>query len=304
MTRPRGVVTGDRRRLAGIRGSAGIGIRLLPLTICGFISLGGLLQSRADSLPAPLPQPPREAAITGPGVLLAAEDVHNEVVAVADKGSLRCTGTAVARDIILTARHCLPATEVRVGARFEEPRQRSAVLSTVVHPDPGIDAALLRLESPLTLKPVALRPSADPRPPFGQVTLTGYGATSVSGHSGEGRKRLTLVSVLGWGCDGARPRSTGCDPDREMVVPRANGRDTCSGDSGAPIYEHMRDGKPRILAIVSRGLPSRQLACGQGGIYVRADRIADWVADVLNTPRHVSGPAIPATAAEAVWAAR
>lgn len=286
---PRGVILRDQHRLAWSRGSADSGRSLLPWTLCAILSLGGVLPSRADSLPAPLPQPPSEAAITGAGILLVAEDVHNEVVAVVDQGLLRCTGTAVAQDIILTARHCLPATEVRVGARFDRPRQRSAVLSTAVHPDPGIDAALLRLEQSLLLKPVALRPSADPRPPFGQVTLTGYGATAVSGRSGEGRKRLTLVSVLGWGCDGARPRSTGCDPDREMVVPRVNGRDTCSGDSGAPIYEHLSDGKTRILAIVSRGLPSRQLVCGQGGIYVRADRIADWVADVINTPRQVSG---------------
>ena len=105
------------------RGRLGAG--LTGFEIMGRFALD-LVARHFPALPAPLPQPPREAAITGPGVLLAAEDVHNEVVAVADKGSLRCTGTAVARDIILTARHCLPATAVRVGARFAEPRQRSA----------------------------------------------------------------------------------------------------------------------------------------------------------------------------------
>lgn len=256
--------------------------------LCGLLFFGWALRGRAEGLPAPLPQPPTEAAITGTGVLSVAEDVHNEVVAVVHGDFLRCTGTAVAADVILTARHCLPATEVRVGARMDRPRQSRAVLGTAVHPDHGVDAALLVLAAPLKLKPVALRPDTATQPPLGEVVLVGYGATSAGGYRGEGRKRLTLVSVAGWGCDGARPQSTGCDPRLEMVVPRANGRDTCSGDSGAPIYEYMPDGSVRILAIVSRGLPNRQVACGQGGIYVRADRIADWVARFLGSPREVA----------------
>ncbi len=218
--------------------------------------------------------------ITGPNQGVP-EGVYDEVVAVVAKGELRCTGVLVASDAVLTARHCLPASEVYLGTRADRPRHRRDVVRTIGHPDPRFDVALLFLGQPLPAQPRALRPAAGSLLPVGQATLIGYGSTSVYGRGGEGRKRVTWVHLAGWGCDGARVHTAECDPDAEMVIPRFAGRDTCSGDSGAPVFETMQDRSERVLAIVSRGIPSRRQTCGQGGIYVRADRIATWVTSAL-----------------------
>jgi len=33
----------------------------------------------------------------------------------------------------------------------------------------------------------------------------------------------------------------------------------------------------RLIAITSRGMRPRKVICGEGGIYVRVDRIAAWI---------------------------
>ena len=78
---------------------------------------------------------------------------------------------------------------------------------------------------------------AHQRPLLGALRLVGFGANDTSGTSGYGIKRSTDVPVLGWGCDGYRARSTGCDPAWDLLIPRSGDRDTCDGDSGGPVLE-------------------------------------------------------------------
>src|SRR5262249_25270252 len=54
---------------------------------------------------------------------------------------------------------------------------------------------------------------------------------------------------------------------------------SCFGDSGGPIYLTTPRGTFAI-GVVSRGLPGEQEPCGDGGIYVRTDKIAAWLASV------------------------
>lgn len=257
-------------------------VRIVLITLIGawFLCCGKV---RADTEPPPPFTPPEEAPRLLPPSNWTPEGTYDQVVAVVDEGELRCTGVLVAPDVILTARHCLPASHVHVGARADQPRQRREVVRTTGHPELRFDIALLFLDQPLPAPPLRLRPTTQSRSPLGKVTLIGYGATSTYGQGGEGRKRFTEVALAGWGCDGLRMRTTGCDPQIEMVIPRSGGRDTCSGDSGAPVLETLPGRGERVLAIVSRGLPSVRQACGQGGIYVRADQIAAWLTSVIPT---------------------
>jgi endonuclease G len=53
-------------------------------------------------------------------------------------------------------------------------------------------------------------------------------------------------------------------------------KDTCTGDSGGPIY--IRDGQDWLLAgATSRATKGSVNNCGDGGVYVRVDRYLDWI---------------------------
>jgi MYXO-CTERM domain-containing protein len=58
-----------------------------------------------------------------------------------------------------------------------------------------------------------------------------------------------------------------------------SGVDACFGDSGGPVYLETADG-PALIGVVSRGMSVAGVPCGNGGIYVRADKVVSWVQSV------------------------
>jgi uncharacterized protein (TIGR03382 family) len=64
-------------------------------------------------------------------------------------------------------------------------------------------------------------------------------------------------------------------PGGEFVA-GGGGTDSCFGDSGGPVYLDTPRGVVAIGA-VSRGVNGAQMPCGSGGIYVRTDKIIDWI---------------------------
>jgi endonuclease G len=84
-----------------------------------------------------------------------------------------------------------------------------------------------------------------------------------------------------------------CKKNIELVAGhRGIRRDTCRGDSGGPLYIQSDEGTYRLLGVTSRGLKDFDhfppQPCGNGGIYVRADRFLDWIRDV--TGISIPGP--------------
>jgi hypothetical protein len=60
-----------------------------------------------------------------------------------------------------------------------------------------------------------------------------------------------------------------------------HGADSCFGDSGGPVYIDTKDGHGHALVgVVSRGLALPAAACGNGGVYVRVDKIISWVQSI------------------------
>jgi endonuclease G len=53
-------------------------------------------------------------------------------------------------------------------------------------------------------------------------------------------------------------------------------RDSCSGDSGGPLYVQW-NGAWLLAGATSRATKASVRTCGDGGVYVRVDRYRDWI---------------------------
>lgn len=182
----------------------------------------------------------------------------------------------MAPTLVLTARHCLPATRVLFGTDITAPQEIISVGRSEGPAGDDLDAVLLHLQSPAAVVPAPLSLDEPAAPPRGIVRMVGFGATEPTGRAGFGRKRYADVSAAGWGCDGQRSRRLGCEPLRELVLFRSGRKDTCDGDSGGPVYAAERT-PHRVIAITSRAIGDSPSRCGQGGIYLRIDALASWL---------------------------
>jgi hypothetical protein len=205
-----------------------------------------------------------------------------DVVAVGDDSGMYCTGVALTPTDVLTAAHCVPATRVALAVNTTEALEIAAITETRAHPT--LDVALLKLAKPLTVTPRPRRRAGDSVAPAGIVRTVGFGVDDPLRGSGFGIKRRADVPVSGWGCDAARSLSAGCAPAAEMVIAAVGGRDTCWGDSGGPVLEPDHD-TWRLIAVTSRPTLHGGSACGRGGIYVRVDRIDEWLTHELEVRR-------------------
>jgi hypothetical protein len=242
---------------------------------------------RSDVRVRLIPEPPATAAI--PRVhytpLPLDDDSYPDLVAIGTAAGLDCSGIAISRHWVLTAGHCGTATRVVVASDVAAPAFDARVDAIASPPDPRIDLALLHTAVELPVTPHARRHAGDSEPPTTDLRVLGFGISNFSTRSGFGVKRLFEVTVEGWGCDGSRPRTTGCDPARELVIPAEAGHDTCNGDSGGAVLELDESGDAwRLAAITSRAASVLDSGCGKGGIYVRIDTAASWIDAVAKGP--------------------
>jgi hypothetical protein len=221
-----------------LRAKTGIALRL-TLLLCWL-----LLASRpADAIVGPV----REAPDLAPFVvmLLNAEDGHTSF----------CSASVIARDVVLTAAHCVARSdETRIQILNEQGKPELFDVATVaIHPgfQPdaarrrllSIDLALVRLADPL---PARFRPAELPR--SGTLNLrqtfriAGFGVSHENLPQSGGVLRVADVIATG---------------SRSPVLmwlkdPYGRGTGACTGDSGAPVFAE-RTPLLEAVAVWARG---------------------------------------------------
>jgi Trypsin len=201
-----------------------------------------------------------------------------------------CSGTAIARNAVLTAQHCHcdgVNRFVAIGSTFDGLHPGIAVAQSVPMKNcdqpvtAAADVALLILKSnldpsvvPATFASSALIDSAK------TVRVVGFGKDS-NGHVGQ--KLFVDIPLASTDCAGAVtgvngtsvPDSVyyGCNNGFELVAGAALlDKDTCNGDSGGPAFVQDNAGNDFLAGATSRAVayPGAR-PCGDGGIYVRVD---------------------------------
>jgi len=228
----------------------------------------------------------------------AADGAGRSVVMILGSGGTACTATAIARDLLLTAAHCVqPDSEYKLAA--SAPGERPVLKDIArIERDPQFDlkrlfghlatadVALIKLAEPLPAKipPVPLGAEEEPVVVGDAFVVAGYGVTvRGDGRTGGTVRAATLVATGQPGGLQIRlfdPKTKGDSP----------GLGACAGDSGAPVFRD-KDGRIVIIGVVSWSTGPK-LGDGCGGL-TGVTPIARYRAWILNTARMLGSPLAP-----------
>jgi secreted trypsin-like serine protease len=186
------------------------------------------------------------------------------IVMVEDNKGDLCTGTALARDLVLTAAHCV-ARKLNYSVQAYQTGAGIPVRSVMLHPRFDLrayassrataDLALVRLAQPLPdiVVPAAL--AAPRRVAVGEsLTIAGFGVTLAGTDYGLRIPRMAKLVVTG------RPGSLQVRLYDNATRNQRTGLGACTGDSGAPAF----DGEgPLVIGVVSWSTaPRDEEGCG------------------------------------------
>ncbi len=227
------------------------------------LCLFGALAAAARSAPA--------VAMVG-GAAPAGNGAGRSAVMILGSHGTACTATAIARDLLLTAAHCVqPGSDYKLAdlwsastpqlkdvARIERDPQFD--LRVLLGHLATADVALVKLPAPLPAKipPAPLDDATSPASAGDSFIVAGYGVTvRGDGRTGGTVRAATLIAT-------GTPNTL----QLRLFDPRTKGETAglgaCAGDSGAPAFRD-RDGTLVIVGVVSWSTGPK-LSAGCGGL--------------------------------------
>jgi hypothetical protein len=260
----------------------------------GALRLIGLMLRRPAALACLLALCAPAAAMVG-GAPPDADGVPRHTIMILGSAGTFCTGAAIARDLVLTAAHCvLPGAAYKfVDVAGGKLMTSQDVAKVVAHPQFDLktfnanrataDLALLKFAQPLpeSILPVALI-GARPRVAVGEAfVVLGYGV-AVRGNTKTGGT-LRRADLVATGVPG--------NLQLRLVDPATRGErpglGACTGDSGGPVFQESK-GQRWLLGVISWSTGPR-LAPGCGGLtgITPIELYRGWIVDTarkLNSP--------------------
>lgn len=207
-------------------------------------------------------------ALVGNATVVRGTGVGRHIVMIVSTRGNLCTGTALARDLVLTAGHCVaPAATYRVFLPDIAP-PGLPLRSVTVHPryNPKdyasgrvtADIALLKLEGalPADILPAPLStPSAVA--PGDRFVIAGYGGTVADSDTGAGTPRAAVMVATG------KPGTLQIRLVDPATQGERSGLGACTGDSGGPAFVDNGGGVYAVIGVVSWSTgPAGSAGCG------------------------------------------
>jgi secreted trypsin-like serine protease len=231
------------------------------------------------------------SAVTG-GAAPATGWAARPIVMIVDNRGNLCTGTALARDLVLTAAHCV-ARSGTYAVRAYQTGEPILARTIARHPRfdfdnylaarATADVALLRLASPLPdiVLPAAL--AAARRVKAGEtLTIAGFGVTAAGTALGLGEPRAARLTVTGI------PGSLQIRLHDPATRNQSAGLGGCTGDSGAPAFDGAG---PLVIGVVSWSTgPQDEEGCG--GL-TGLTPLLGYRAWIVDTARKLGSPIAP-----------
>jgi serine protease len=212
------------------------------------------------------------------------------VVLIGKNGRQTCTGTLVADHWVLTAAHCVDGDGIAtagIGSRsvktvLADPRLQFPVTKGIAHPRhdpktdvPDFDVGLMRIGRDAAGAPHATfihsKAQEEKAIDAKSFTVIGWGQDE-SKKKSDILRRVTVPFVAFDRCMQRLGETEETMNAETMMCSGRRGRDTCDGDSGAPLF--IEGDVPLLVGTTSWGGPK----CAQApGVYARLATLGAWV---------------------------
>ncbi|HEX6116292.1 MAG TPA: serine protease [Solirubrobacterales bacterium] len=197
-----------------------------------------------------------------------------------------CGASLVGPATLLTAAHCVggltpddfDAVVGRDRLSDDGAGKRFDVARYAIHPG-TVDVALVRLAEPVDQAPVGLATPADAAlyQPGLDATALGWGIRKETGGAlSDDLREVDVPIVTDRDCREAYRDGGGFDP-KTLICAGTGGRDTCTGDSGGPLFVRDAAGNPLQVGVTSFGR-----GCARArfpGVYVEVPAVLDFLTD-------------------------